>query len=107
VSDRTQQELFEALGKSPDEIFPLRFSADPRMATGTTEGQVDGLYRRNSSGIHVGFVAASSDGSDNGSIGPTWFQMGGRGGRGYPQPEKNFDYLRIGYAGTCFRMRNI
>jgi len=102
IPGRTQQELYAALGKAPDAVFPLRFTAETGLAMGIAEGEVDGFYRGDRNGIHVGFVGASSELGDN-SAGPTWFQMGGRGGRGYPRPEKNFEYLRIGYSGTCFR----
>jgi hypothetical protein len=40
-----RQALYNALEKAPDAIFPLRFSADPNLATGISTGQEDGFYR--------------------------------------------------------------
>jgi hypothetical protein len=32
-------------GDGPEAIFPIRFSADPDLATGVVAGRVDGFYR--------------------------------------------------------------
>ena len=40
-----RQALYAALGKTPDAVFPLRFSVDPSLATGNVSGQVMGFYR--------------------------------------------------------------
>lgn len=40
-----RQALYGALGRDPDAIFPLKFSVDPRLATGETGGEVSGFYR--------------------------------------------------------------
>ncbi len=45
VPEEGRKALYAALGKSPDEVFPLRFSADPSLATLVTTGKVDGFYR--------------------------------------------------------------
>jgi hypothetical protein len=37
--------FYEALGKGPEAIFPIRFSADPELAAGVVTGQVEGFYR--------------------------------------------------------------
>jgi hypothetical protein len=37
--------FYEALGKGPEAIFPIRFSTDPDLATGVAAGQVGGFYR--------------------------------------------------------------
>ena len=37
--------FYEALGKGPEAIFPIRFSTAPNLATGVAAGQVDGFYR--------------------------------------------------------------
>jgi hypothetical protein len=37
--------LYQALAKTPAEIFPLRFSIDPALATGLTSGVVEGFYK--------------------------------------------------------------
>ena len=45
VSIGERQSLYAALGRKPDEIFPLRFSIDPTLAAGDTSGQIKGFYR--------------------------------------------------------------
>jgi hypothetical protein len=40
-----RQAFHTVTGKAPDAIFPLRFRADPKFATGILTGQVDGFYR--------------------------------------------------------------
>ena len=45
VREEERKALYAALGKSPDDIFPLRFSVDPSLATGATSGQIEGFYR--------------------------------------------------------------
>jgi len=40
-----RQSLYAALERKPDDVFPLRFSVDPALATGNTSGQVTGFYR--------------------------------------------------------------
>ena len=37
--------FYRALGKGPESIFPIRFSADPDLATGVVAGRIDGFYR--------------------------------------------------------------
>jgi hypothetical protein len=37
--------FYKALGKRPEAIFPIQFSADPNLATGVVTGRVDGFYR--------------------------------------------------------------
>ncbi len=103
MAERAQQELYAALGKDPDAIFPLRFVANPGLASGIVEGQVDGFYRKSRDGIHVSFVGARGNQTDAGSTGAGWFQMSGRSVRGYPQPEREFEYLKIVYGEPCFR----
>ena len=45
VSADRRRAFYGALGKSPEAIFPIRFSADPNLATGVVAGRVDGFYR--------------------------------------------------------------
>ncbi len=45
VPEAVRTALYSALGKSPDQVFPLGFSVDQGLATGVTAGQVDGFYR--------------------------------------------------------------
>jgi hypothetical protein len=42
-----RQDLYTALGKPPDRIFPLRFAAAPELAIGVVKGEVSGFYRLN------------------------------------------------------------
>jgi hypothetical protein len=37
--------FYAAIGKSPAEVFPVHFSADPALADGIVEGTMDGFYR--------------------------------------------------------------
>lgn len=46
--DRTA--FYAALAKSPDATFPLRFSADPSLATANASGVLRGFYKRDLSG---------------------------------------------------------
>ena len=45
-----RQAFYAAIGKSPEAIFPLRFTADPKFATGILRGQLDGFYRMGDAG---------------------------------------------------------
>jgi len=37
--------FYQALGKAPEAIFPIRFGTAHNLATGVAAGQVDGFYR--------------------------------------------------------------
>ena len=105
IPSQAQQELYAALGKRPDAIFPVRFNADADFTTGIGNGNVQGFYRQDPDGIHIGIAEAVPDTefAQNDSYNRTWFSMGARGHSGYPQPEKNFQYLKMVYAATCMR----
>jgi peptidoglycan/xylan/chitin deacetylase (PgdA/CDA1 family) len=45
VPEKERKALYAALGKNPDQVFPMRFSVDPSLATGVATGQVEGFYR--------------------------------------------------------------
>ena len=53
VPQNERQALCAALGKTPNQVFPLRFSVDPSLATGVTNGQVEGFYRLTPKGAQV------------------------------------------------------
>lgn len=38
------QSFYTAIGKTPGEVFPLRFAADSRLASGIISGKLDGFY---------------------------------------------------------------
>jgi hypothetical protein len=40
-----QLAFFSDLGKDKDAVFPIRFAADPGLATGAATGQIMGFYR--------------------------------------------------------------
>jgi len=42
---RLQRAFYSALGKGAKAVFPLRFSAEPGLATGAAAGWVEGFYR--------------------------------------------------------------
>ena len=105
IPSQAQQELYKALGKGPDAIFPLRFCAEAGLTTGLGDGTIEGFYRRDHDGIHVAIAESGLrvDVIDNTSHSRTWFSVGVRGHSGYPQPEKNFQYLKMVYEGVCMR----
>lgn len=47
VPAAVRQSLYALLGKTGDTVFPLRFTVDPRLATGNASGDVQGFYRFN------------------------------------------------------------
>ena len=53
ITEKRRQAFYAAIRKDATTAFPLRFSADPRLATGTVAGQVDGFYRSNGSNIQI------------------------------------------------------
>ena len=105
VPSQTQQELYAALGKRPDAIFPVRFYRDANLTTGIGDGTIEGFYRQDHDGIHIA-ISEPGPGVEvtyNTSSNRTWFSVGVRGHSGYPQPEKKFQYLKMVYAGACMR----
>jgi len=48
-----RRELYAALRRAPDEVFPLSFSLDPGLATGVVAGRVQGFYQRAPEGLRV------------------------------------------------------
>jgi hypothetical protein len=105
INSHSQRELYAALGKRPEAIFPLRFYQDGDLAQGVGNGTIEGFYRRDHDGIHV-TIAEPAPGVqiiDHAIHNRTWFSVGTRGHSGYPQPEKNFQYLKMVYEGACMR----
>ena len=102
ISEVEQQELYAALGKEPAAIFPLHFEADSELITEAIEGQVEGFYKKSRDGIHVSFTTRGNI-IGAASTGERWFQMVARSHRGYPQPEKDFEYLKLVYEEACLR----
>jgi hypothetical protein len=45
VRDDEKSAFYSALGKDAPSIFPLRFAAEPGLATGAAAGEVEGFYR--------------------------------------------------------------
>jgi hypothetical protein len=105
VSEQTQQELYAALRKEPDSIFPLRFKAEAGLTTDETEGQIEGFYKKSPEGTHVSFTARGTL-ADTPCAETQWFQMSARSMRCYPQPEKGFEYLKLVYEKALFALRN-
>jgi len=95
-----QQALYAALNRSPEEIFPLRFNGNPELATGVITGQINGFYV----GWSAGVVAEIPERQLHVSpVGAKWFRVEGRGGRGFPQPEKELKYKELSYQNICPR----
>ena len=105
INSQAQRELYAALGKQPEAIFPVRFYQDGDLATGIGNGTIEGFYRRDHDGIHVTIAEPVSGVEiiDHAIHDRTWFTVGARGHSGYPQPEKNFQYLKMVYEGACMR----
>ena len=45
ISPEKRQAFYAAIGEPPENIFPIRFSADPKLVTGVVTGRLDGFYR--------------------------------------------------------------
>jgi hypothetical protein len=100
IPEPSQRELYAALGKSPDEIFPVRFAADVGLVTGRPAGQIEGFYKKSREGYEVSFTPRLANEQ---SVGERWFKVSGRGNRGYPQPEAELGYRKVVYANSCPR----
>ena len=53
VREAERRQLYAELGKAPDAVFPLRFRAEPGLATGAVSGRVEGFYRSDRRDIRV------------------------------------------------------
>jgi hypothetical protein len=45
IPEEKRQAFYDSIGKTPEDIFPIQFSADLKYATGIGTGQLDGFYR--------------------------------------------------------------
>jgi hypothetical protein len=45
LSAERRSAFYKALGKGPEAIFPIRFSADLNLAIGVVTGRIDGFYK--------------------------------------------------------------
>ena len=48
-----RRDFYAAIGKSAEAVFPVRFGADPGLATGATSGEAGGFYRRSHQTIEI------------------------------------------------------
>jgi hypothetical protein len=107
VAREAQQALYAMLGKNPQAIFPLRFSADHDLATGVTSGYVNGFYRRSSDGIQIGIAEPADDCEMAEATGTrAIFQMSARAWQGYPRPGSLTNphvYKSVVYSDVCLR----
>ena len=53
VPTEDRARLYQALGRSADQVFPIRFAADPGLATGHCSGTLDGFYSYTPPGCDV------------------------------------------------------
>jgi len=44
IPTSTRQRFYSAVGKPVEAIFPITFAAEPGLATGLTDGEVQGFY---------------------------------------------------------------
>lgn len=106
VSAADQRELYAALGKSPNLIFPLTFTADPGLAKGLASGQVEGFYRQAAEGIQVSLAQPVDEVETDEATGTkTFFQMSAKTWQGYPKPGGADDfvlrYKKVVYSSVC------
>jgi hypothetical protein len=108
ISARAQQELYMALEKTPDTIFPLHFSTDPGLTSGLATGHVDGFYRSTREGVEITIAEPVDEremaeaAAQTGSL----FRMSAKARQGYPQPggiTKPHAYKTVVYSGACRR----
>jgi hypothetical protein len=45
ISEDRRREFYTTIGKSPEDVFPLRFDVDAALATGLRSGQLEGFYQ--------------------------------------------------------------
>lgn len=45
VSGDVRSAFYASIGKSPEDIFPIRFYADPNLSGGILSGQIEGFYQ--------------------------------------------------------------
>ncbi len=50
-----RHELYAALGKTPEQVFPVRFRADSGLTTGVADGEIPGCCRYRQKEIQVEF----------------------------------------------------
>jgi hypothetical protein len=101
ISKQEQREFYSALGKQPEQIFPVQFHAEDGLANGLLTGQVEGFYRCTRDGIvHVDRARPESPATD---VLTDVFRMRGTITSGYPQPESVPGYRKAVYAEFCPR----
>lgn len=101
ISKQAQQEFYAAVGKEPEQVFPLQFRAEARLANGLLTGEVEGFYRHTRDGVveveHAKPESRPSDGLAD------LFHMRSTITSGYPQPENVPGYREAVYSESCPR----
>ena len=101
ISKQEQREFYAALGKEPEQVFPLQFRAEAGLANGLLTGKVDGFYRRNRDRtVQVDRVNPESPDSEGLA---NVLQVTGTIISGYPQPESVPAYRKAVYSEFCPR----
>jgi hypothetical protein len=101
ISKQKQHEFYSAIGKQPEQIFPLQFHAEDGLANGLLTGRVEGFYRSTRDGsIHVDRARPESPAAD---VLADVFRMRGTITSGYPQPESVPGYRNAVYSEYCPR----
>ena len=44
IVPEAKEAFYQAIGKDPADVFPIQFTAHPKLATGITSGRLDGFY---------------------------------------------------------------
>ncbi len=102
VSEEAEQELSAALGKTPDAIFPLRFSADPGLVSCVVTGEVSASYANTGNNVPSKRAERPDDRLHHHSGSRRSFsRILARSSQGYPQPEDG--YKLATYGDVCLR----
>ena len=101
ISQQEQREFYSALGKMPEQVFPLQFQAEAGLANGLLTGKVDGFYKRTRDGLIELQRTKPETSVEDVSI--DLFQMNGTITSGYPQPESVPGYRKAVYSEFCAR----
>jgi hypothetical protein len=96
ISSDTQQALYAALNRGPNEIFPLRFAGKPEFATGVMNGEIKGFY----SG---GAINSPERIPQVPTAGPKWFRLQSNGYQPDPQPQRDLRYKKLTFHDMCER----
>jgi hypothetical protein len=53
VPAEVRKEFYMALGKKPEDVFPIRFTADPALCGGVARAEIAGFYKTKGKTVEV------------------------------------------------------